>query len=240
MNGFLAVAQLSSSPDGLAVGVTFSFLISSPLVDLASVILLASIFNWPIAVAYVLAGLLLAVLGGVLIGKLKMERYIEGFVTKHKMQNFEQGQLTKSERATYAWGQVKDVVRRVWLYVLIGVGIGALIHNWIPESIITALLGKNNWWSVFVASLVGIPMYADIFGTLPVAEALVNKGVGLGTALAFMMSVTALSLPSLVMLKKVVKTPLQATNRPTDGKFRTQAKALASCRVVSSFSSDVR
>ena len=193
---------------GLHIGVTFSFLISSPLVDLASVILLASIFNWNIALAYVVVGLILAVIGGIIISRSNMEKYVEDFILKNKMDTIEPEKLTRSERIQFAKEQVKDVFSRVWLYVLIGVGIGAAIHNWIPEEIITNLLGKNNWWSVLVATLLGAPMYADIFGTLPIAEALVNKGVGLGTALAFMMSVTALSLPSLIMLKKVVKMPL--------------------------------
>lgn len=195
---------------GLPIGVTFSFLISSPLVDLASVILLASIFNWPIAIAYVLLGIVLAVIGGTLISRARMEKYIEAFVLQHKMLDLPQEQLTMRDRMHYGREQVADVIQRVWLYILIGVGIGAAIHNWIPESMITALIGKENWWSVPVAALVGIPMYADIFGTLPIAEALVQKGVGLGTALAFMMAVTALSLPSLIMLKKVVKAPLLA------------------------------
>lgn len=193
---------------GLPVGVTFSFLISSPLVDLASVILLASIFNWTIALVYVCAGLILAVIGGIIISKLKMERYIEGFVTAHKIQDMDIALLSRKERVEFSVDQVKDVFKRVWIYVIIGVGIGAAIHNWIPQEIITNLLGKKNWWSVIVATLLGVPMYADIFGTLPIAEALVNKGVGLGTALSFMMAVTALSLPSLIMLKKVVKMPL--------------------------------
>lgn len=193
---------------GLPIGVTFSFLISSPLVDLASVILLASIFNWNIALAYVVVGLILAVIGGMIISHLSMEKYVEDFILKNKMTTVEPDKLTRSERVQFAKEQVKDVFSRVWLYVLIGVGIGAAIHNWIPEEIITNLLGKNNWWSVLVATVLGAPMYADIFGTLPIAEALVNKGVGLGTALAFMMSVTALSLPSMVMLNKVVKLPL--------------------------------
>ena len=193
---------------GLPLGVSFSFLISSPLVDLASVILLASIFNWSIALAYVIVGLILAVIGGVIISKARMEKYIEGFILKNQMASLEPEKLSRNDRAHFAYDQVKDVFGRVWFYVLIGVGIGAAIHNWIPEEIITSLLGKNNWWSVIVATLLGVPMYADIFGTLPIAEALVNKGVGLGTALAFMMSVTALSLPSMIMLKKVVKMPL--------------------------------
>ncbi len=137
-----------------------------------------------------------------------MEKYVEDFILKNKMAIVEPEKLSRRERVQFAKDQVKDVFSRVWLYVLIGVGMGAAIHNWIPEEIITSLLGKNNWWSVLVATLLGAPMYADIFGTLPIAEALVKKGVGLGTALAFMMSVTALSLPSLIMLKKVVRMPL--------------------------------
>jgi hypothetical protein len=195
---------------GLPLGVTFAFLISSPLVDLASVILLASIFNWSIAIAYVLIGLVLAVLGGTLIGRARMERYIEEFVLHSPVLDLPQAQLSRRDRAEFAWSQVSDIFRRVWLYVLIGVGIGAAIHNWIPADWIEALLGQSNWWSVPLATLIGIPMYADIFGTLPIAEALVGQGVGLGTALAFMMAVTALSLPSLIMLKKVVKAPLLA------------------------------
>lgn len=193
---------------GLPVGVTFSFLISSPLVDLASVILLASIFNWTIALVYVVSGLVLAVVGGVFISKLKMDRYIEGFVTAQKIHEAEITQLSRRERVEFSLDQVKDVFRRVWIYVLVGVGIGAAIHNWIPQELIVTLLGEDKWWSVIVATILGAPMYADIFGTLPIAEALVNKGVGLGTALSFMMAVTALSLPSLIMLKKVVKIPL--------------------------------
>ncbi|GAB3470495.1 permease [Azotobacter salinestris] len=195
---------------GLPLAVTFSFLISSPLVDLASVILLASIFNWSIAIAYVLVGIVLAVLGGTLIGRAKMERHVEAFVTQHKVLDLPQEQLTLRDRLTYAREQVAEIIRRVWLYILIGVGIGAAIHNWIPEELITAVIGRDNWWAVPLATLVGVPMYADIFGTLPIAEALVARGVGLGTVLAFMMAVTALSLPSLIMLKKVVRAPLLA------------------------------
>ena len=193
---------------GLPIGVTFSFLISSPLVDLASVLLLASIFNWKIAIAYVVVGLILAVIGGTLISKLKLEKYVEPFVYGNKILDMEQEELTKKERIDFAKDQVLDIIKKVWLYILIGVGIGAAIHNWIPESIITAILGQDKWYSVLIATLVGVPMYADIFGTLPIAEALVLKGVGLGTALSFMMGVTALSLPSMILLKKVVKTKL--------------------------------
>ncbi|WP_273776908.1 MULTISPECIES: permease [unclassified Acinetobacter] len=194
---------------GLPVGVTFSFLISSPLVDLASIILLASIFNWKIAMIYVLLGLVLAVLGGSLISFLKMENYVAEFVTHNgAIQGEEDFTMTAQERRAFAWEQVVEIFTKVWLYVLIGVGIGAAIHNWIPEQWITALLGQEHWYSVLIATIVGIPMYADIFGTLPIAEALVAKGVGLGTVLAFMMAVTALSLPSLILLKQVVKLPL--------------------------------
>lgn len=193
---------------GLPIGVTFSFLIASPLVDLASVILLASIFNWKIAIAYVIVGLILAVVGGTIIGKSKLEKYVEPFVFSNQILGVDQTTLTRLDRITISKNQVIDIVRNVWIYILVGVGIGALIHNWIPESVISAVLGQDKWYSVLLATFVGIPMYADIFGTLPIAEALVSKGVGLGTALSFMMAVTALSLPSMIMLKKVVKTKL--------------------------------
>lgn len=196
---------------GLPIGITFSFLISSPLVDLASVILLAGIFNWKIAIAYVIVGLVLAVIGGTIIDKLKLEAHVESFIFSNNMEMEEEdSSMTRAERIEFAKEQVLDIIRKVWIYVLIGVGIGAAIHNYIPESFITSLLGADKWWSVLVAAIVGIPMYADIFGTLPIAEALIAKGVGLGTALAFMMGVTALSLPSLVMLSKVVKPKLLA------------------------------
>jgi uncharacterized membrane protein YraQ (UPF0718 family) len=194
---------------GLPLAVTFSFLISSPLVDLASVILLASIFNWSIALAYVAIGLVLAVLGGTLIGRLRLEDQVEAFVYQSPVSDHDDdGAISRRERLRYAAEQVQEIAARVWLYVLIGVGIGAAIHNWIPEGFISALLGQDKWWSVLVATVAGVPMYADIFGTLPIAEALVEKGVGLGTALTFMMAVTALSLPSMIMLKRVVKLPL--------------------------------
>ncbi len=190
---------------GLPLGVTFSFLISSPLVDLASVLLLASIFNWKTAIAYVVVGLVLAVSGGTIISKLKLDNYVEPFVFGNKSLDVEQEEMTRKDRIDYSKEQVLTIIKRVWLYVLIGVGIGAVIHNWIPESVISAILGKDKWYSVLIAAFIGVPMYADIFGTLPIAEALVLKGVGLGTALSFMMSVTALSLPSIIMLKQVVK-----------------------------------
>jgi hypothetical protein len=195
---------------GLPIGVTFSFLISSPLVDLASVILLASIFNWKIAIAYVLVGLVLAVIGGSLISALKLERFVEPFVFGAHLADVDLPELTRRDRVVFAGRAVADIIKKVWLYVLIGVGIGAIIHGWIPQEFIATVLGEKNPFSVLIATIVGVPMYADIFGTLPIAEALVAKGVGIGTVLAFMMAVTALSLPSLILLKRVVKVPLLA------------------------------
>jgi hypothetical protein len=200
---------------GLPLGVTFSFLISSPLVDLASVILLASVFNWRIALAYVSVGIIIAVIGGTLIGALKLEKHVESFVmapiNHSDIVEMEDEKLTGKQRVVYSLDQVKAIIKKVWLYILIGVGIGALIHGVIPQAFIETVLGSNNPFSVLIATIVGIPMYADIFGTLQIAEALVAKGVGIGTVLAFMMAVTALSLPSLIMLKKVVKMKLLLT-----------------------------
>lgn len=193
---------------GLPIGVTFSFLISSPLVDLASIILLASIFNWSIALVYTFIGIILAVVGGTIISKSNMEKYVADFVKKVSATDLPVESLSRKDRLQFAVDQVRDVFQRVWIYVLVGVGIGAGIHNWIPESFIASMLGDQNWWSVPLATLLGAPMYADIFGTLPIAEALIKKGIGIGTVLAFMMSVTALSIPSLILLKKVVKMPL--------------------------------
>jgi uncharacterized membrane protein YraQ (UPF0718 family) len=195
---------------GLPIGVTFSFLISSPLVDLASVILLASIFGWPIALIYVVAGLAIAIIGGTLIQTFKMERYVAGFLTKAnpEVSVVKEVPMTRKERFQYAFQQVKEIIHRVYPYILIGVGIGALIHGVIPQTWIETLLGQDKWYAVPLATLVGVPIYADIFGTLPIAESLFAKGVGIGTILSFMMAVTALSLPSLILLKKVVKTPL--------------------------------
>ncbi len=193
---------------GLPVGVTFSFLISSPLVDLASVLLLASIFNWRIAAAYVVVGVILAVAGGSIISALRLERYVEPFVYSTAMPQPAQQKPAVRDRLIFARDQVLSIVKKVWPYILIGVGVGAAIHNLIPEPVITAVFGQDKWYSVPLAAVVGVPMYADIFGTLPIAEALVGKGVGLGTALAFMMAVTALSLPSMILLKKVVKLKL--------------------------------
>ncbi len=195
---------------GLPIGVTFSFLISSPMVDLGSLVLLMSIFGGKVAVVYVIVGLVIAVIGGTLLDKLGMERYVEDFVLKANNIDIESPTLTNKERAVFAKEQVVSTFKKVFPYILVGVGIGALIHNWIPQEIIETVLGDNNPFGVLMATLVGIPIYADIFGTIPIAEALLDKGAQLGTILAFMMSVTTLSLPSLIMLKKAVKPKLLA------------------------------
>lgn len=196
---------------GLPVGITFSFLISSPLVDLGSLILITSIFGLRIAVAYVIVGLVLAVLGGLLIEKLGMEAYVEDFIRSAPAMSIEAESLTQHERIAYAKEQLLSTIQKVAPYIFVGVGIGAAIHNFIPAGYVEALLGSNHWYSVPLATLVGVPMYADIFGTIPVAESLFAKGAGLGTVLSFMMAVTALSLPSLIMLRKAVKPKLLLT-----------------------------
>ncbi len=193
---------------GLPLGVTFSFLISSPMVDLGSLVLLMSIFGAKVAVAYVVVGLIIAVLGGTLIEKMHMEKYVEEFIRSASGVDIELPDLTITDRLIYAKDQMTGTFRKVFPYILIGVGVGAIIHNWIPEHIIQAVLGNNNPFGVILAVLVGVPMYADIFGTVPIAEALLAKGAQLGTILSFMMAVTTLSLPSMIMLKKAVKPKL--------------------------------
>ena len=193
---------------GLPLGVTFSFLISSPMVDLGSLILLMSIFGAKVAIVYVLLGLVIAVIGGTLIEKLHMEQYVEDFIKSASAVDIESPTLTQKERLVYAKDQMLSTFKKVLPYILIGVGIGAIIHNWIPESWIQTVLGSNNPFGVVLATLIGVPMYADIFGTIPVAEALLAKGAQLGTILSFMMAVTTLSLPSIIMLRKAVKPKL--------------------------------
>lgn len=195
---------------GLPLGVTFSFLISSPMVDLGSLVLLMSIFGAKIAVLYVIIGLVIAVAGGTLIEKLRLEDQVEEFIRSARAGAVEDVVMTRKDRLTYARQQVQETLSKVFPYILIGVGVGAVIHNWIPEAWIEALLGTKNPLGVVLATLVGVPMYADIFGTIPVAEALLGKGAQLGTILAFMMAVTTLSLPSMIMLKKAVKPKLLA------------------------------
>lgn len=193
---------------GLPLGVTFSFLISSPMVDLGSLVLLMSIFGWKVAVVYVVLGLVIAVAGGTLIEKLRLEDQVQDFIRNGKAIDLPQEELHFRDRLKYAWEQVVSTAKKVFPYVLIGVGIGAVIHNWIPEEWVIKALGGNNPFGVIIAAICGIPMYADIFGTIPIAEALLSKGALLGVVLAFMMGVTTLSLPSMIMLKKAVKTKL--------------------------------
>ena len=193
---------------GLPLGVTFSFLISSPMVDLGSLVLLASIFGMKIAIIYVALGLVIAVAGGTLIQKLQMERYVESFILQAGAIDIASPSLSQADRLTYARDQVLRTFRKVFPYVLLGVGIGAVIHNWIPEAWIVGLLGHGNPLGVIIATLAGVPMYADIFGTIPIAEALLTKGARLGVVLSFMMAVTTLSLPSMVMLGKAIKPKL--------------------------------
>ncbi len=195
---------------GLPVGVTFSFLISSPMVDLGSLVLLTGIFGFRVAAVYVLVGLVLAVIGGTIIEKLHMERYVEDFILSAGGVDLEAPSLTRRDRLMYAREQMTGTFRKVFPYILVGVGIGAVIHNWIPQDYVEAVLGGGNPFGVVLATLVGVPMYADIFGTIPVAEALLSKGAQLGTVLSFMMAVTTLSLPSMIMLRKAVKPRLLA------------------------------
>jgi len=193
---------------GLPLGVTFSFLISSPMVDLGSLVLLTSIFGIRIAVLYVILGLVVAILGGSLIEKLHMEPHIESFVLRAGNVDIESPDLTTQDRLEYAKEQMVSTFKKVFPYILIGVGIGAFIHNWIPEDWVVTLLGRDNPFGVLLATLLGLPFYADIFGTIPIAEALLSKGAQLGTVLSFMMSVTTLSIPSMVMLRKAIKPKL--------------------------------
>lgn len=193
---------------GLPLGVTFSFLISSPMVDLGSLVLLMSIFGWKIALLYVLFGLVIAVAGGTLIEKLHLEGQVEEYIRNGKSIDIPQEQLHYKDRMKFAWEQVVATAKKVFPYVLVGVGVGAWIHNWIPEDLIVKLLGDNNPFGVIIATVAGVPMYADIFGTIPIAEALLAKGALLGAVLSFMMGVTTLSLPSMIMLRKAVKPKL--------------------------------
>lgn len=197
------------SSAGLPLGVTFSFLISSPMVDLGSLVLLVSIFGFKIGLAYVFLGLVIAVVGGTLIEKLNLENELEDFILNApKGIEIKEREISSRERVNFAKGQVVETFSKVFIYILVGVGIGAFIHNWIPQSFVTRILGQDNSFGVVLATLVGIPMYADIFGTIPIAEALLSKGAMLGTVLSFMMGVTTLSLPSIIMLRRAIKPKL--------------------------------
>ncbi|MGN0803722.1 MAG: permease [Candidatus Faecivicinus sp.] len=193
---------------GLPLGVTFSFLISSPMVDLGSLVLLMSVFGWRVAIAYVALGLVIAVAGGTLIERLHLEAQVEAFIRNGRAMDVPQEELRFRDRIRYAWAQVVSTAKKVAPYVLVGVGIGAIIHNWIPEEFIVKVLGTGNPFGVILAAIAGVPMYADIFGAIPIAEALLAKGAQLGVVLSFMMGVTTLSLPSMIMLRKAVKPKL--------------------------------
>ena len=193
---------------GLPLGVTFSFLISSPMVDLGSLVLLMSIFGWKVAVIYVIVGLVIATAGGTLIEKLHLDNQVEEYIRNGKAIDIPQEELHFKDRMEYAWEQVVGTAKKVFPYVLVGVGIGAIIHNWIPDRFIVDILGSGNPLGVVIAAIAGVPMYADIFGTIPIAEALLAKGAQLGVVLSFMMGVTTLSLPSMIMLRKAVKPKL--------------------------------
>ncbi len=193
---------------GLPLGVTFSFLISSPMVDIGSLILLMSFFGAKVAIVYVVVGLIIAVVGGTLIEKLHWEDQVEDFIRNAQAVDIDAPELTRRDRLSYAFEQMSSTFKKVFPYILVGVGIGALIHNWIPEAWVQTVLGSKNPFGVVLATLIGVPMYADIFGTIPVAEALLGKGAQLGTILSFMMAVTTLSLPSIIMLRKAVKLKL--------------------------------
>lgn len=193
---------------GLPLGVTFSFLISSPMVDLGSLLLLMSIFGWKVAFVYVIVGLIIAVAGGTLIEKLHLESQVEEFIRNGHFMELPQEKLTQRNRVKYAWEQVMTTAKKVVPYILAGVAVGALIHNWVPEEWIVKILGTGNPFGVMIATICGIPMYADIFGCIPIAEALLAKGAKLGVALSFMMGVTTLSFPSMIMLKKAIRTRL--------------------------------
>lgn len=193
---------------GLPLGVTFSFLISSPMVDLGSLVFLMSIFGWKVAIVYVVLGLVIAVVGGTLIEKLHLENQVEDFIRNGNSLDMPREELHFKDRMKYAWEQVVATDKKVAPYLLVGVGIGAFIHNWIPEDLIVKVLGTGNPFGVILATVADVPMYADIFGTIPIAEALLAKGAQLGVVLSFMMGVTTLSLPSIIMLKKAVKPKL--------------------------------
>lgn len=196
---------------GIPLGVTFSFLITSPIVNEAAFAILLASFGWKIATLYVVTGVVIGVVGGIIIGKMHLEKEVEEYVYEIKMGETEIQQLTRKERVKFAWDHVKQIVQRVWIYLLIGIGIGAFIHGWAPAEVLAKYAGPNNPLAVVVGVIIGIPLYSNALGTIPIAEALINKGVGIGTALSFMMATTALSLPEMILLRKVIKPKLIVT-----------------------------
>lgn len=193
---------------GIPLGVTFSFLITSPLINQGAVIVLLAAFGWKVAALYIAMGVLIGIIGGIVIGKLKLENEVEGYVYEMEMPDMEIETLTRKERIDFSIEQVKEIVKHVWLYLLIGIGLGAAIHGWAPADILSKYAGPNNPFAVLVGVLVGIPLYGDVIGTIPIAEALIAKGMGIGTALSFMMAVAALSVPAMILLRKVIKPKL--------------------------------
>jgi uncharacterized protein len=193
---------------GVPLGLTFSFLITSPIVNEAAFIILLGLFGWKLAVVYVITGVIVGVLGGLIIGKMKMEKQVEEYVYNTKVAQIDLKKLTMNERISFASQNVRDIVKRIWLFLIIGIGIGAAIHGWVPEDFLAQYAGENNPFAVLIAVVCGIPLYSNAMGTIPIAQALIGKGVGIGTALAFMMAVTALSAPELVLLRKVIKPKL--------------------------------
>jgi len=197
---------------GIPLGVTFSFLIAAPTINEVAIILLFGLFGWKVAGLYIASGLTIAIIAGFIMGKLKMEKYVEDFVWQIKGggQAFEE-KMTWTDRVERAWMSVKEIVGKVWLYVVIGIAVGAGIHGYVPENALVSILGKQAWWSVPVAVLIGIPLYSNAAGIVPIVGALIEKGASVGTTLAFMMSVIGLSLPEAVILKRVLKIPLLIT-----------------------------
>jgi uncharacterized membrane protein YraQ (UPF0718 family) len=193
---------------GVPLGLTFSFLITSPIVNEAAFTILLASFGWKLAVVYVVTGVIVGVFGGALIGKLKMEKYVEGYVYEMKSADVVIEEMTQKDRLHFALDNMKDILKRIWIYLLIGIGIGAAIHGWVPEDFLSKYAGPDNPFAVIVGVIAGIPHFSNAMGTIPIAQALIGKGVGIGTALSFMMAVTALSLPEMILLRKVIKPKL--------------------------------
>jgi uncharacterized membrane protein YraQ (UPF0718 family) len=196
---------------GIPLGVTFSFLIAAPTINEVAVVMLFGLFGWKVAGLYIVSGLIISILAGIVIGRFKMERYVEDFVWQ--MQSRGEGLLEKPsprERVGRSWASVKEIVGKVWLYVVVGIAVGAGIHGYVPEAALAGIMGKQVWWSVPVAVLFGIPLYSNAAGVIPIVSALMEKGASLGTVLAFMMSVVGLSLPEVIILRRVLKPPLIA------------------------------
>jgi len=194
---------------GVPLGVTFSYLIAAPLINEVAAVLLWGLFGWKIALLYIASGWIISVVAGFILGKMHLEKYVEDYVYKIKVkQNLKLQKKTQKERVKEAYEEVKSIIKKVFPYVLIGIGIGAFIHGYAPENLLTQIAGKGNWWAVPIAVLIGVPLYSNAAGVIPIVSSLIEKGLPLGTALAFMMAVVALSLPEIIILRKVLKTRL--------------------------------